>query len=160
MVDYVGTFNQVIKGQHGKMGGALVVSEGHPQLLVGGFNYNLSDLPEPGEVLPCGTPVYCDEQARTITPVITAKVASIDGTKVTLEDNGFGGTPLKAGDYVAVLGNDLSATLTAKQVTAKENGLIITLASAISGLAVGNILVQTTSAGALKGVPNALTPMM
>ena len=67
MYNYDGTYNQIIKKAGTKFGGALVVFEGHPQLLVGGFNFNLNDLPAPGVVMPCGTPVYCDEAERTIT---------------------------------------------------------------------------------------------
>ena len=154
-----GTFNQIVKAS-GKIGGTLVVFEGHPQLMVGGFNFNLADLPEPGVVLPCGTPVYCDEQARSITPVITAKVKSIDSTnkKITFEDNGFGAVPFKAGDKLAIFTNFSTAAETTAVVTAVD-GNVVTLAANLTGGAAGQILVQvdaTTSKP--KATPNALTP--
>ena len=89
-----GTFNQIVKAS-AKFGGVLVVFEGKPELLVGGFNFNLNDLPAPGDVLPCGTPVNCDESTRVITPIITGKVNSVDSTKVVIADLGFGQTAFK-----------------------------------------------------------------
>lgn len=168
MIEFDGTYNQVIKGQHGKMGGALVVFEGHPQLLVGGFNYNLEHLPAPGEVLPCGTPVYCDEAHRTIAPVITARVASVSGTRVTVEDFGFGETAISKGMHVGLFPEELSddgETTVANAVeVVNKDGLVITLASAINGLKAGDILVVGLKSPAI-GVtsyliytPNAITP--
>ena len=46
-----GTFNQIVKAS-AKFGGALVVFEGKPELLVGGFNFNKDDLPAPGDLVP------------------------------------------------------------------------------------------------------------
>ena len=159
MINYTGTFNQVIKGQHGKFGGALVVFEGHPQLLVGGFNYNLDDLPAPGNVLPCGTPVYCDEQTREIIPIITAKVNSVNGTKVTLADIGFGNTAFKVGATIGVLPETLTDKVSNTATITAIDGVNITLSAAITGLKFGDILVNldpTTSK--VKVVPNAITP--
>lgn len=162
-----GTFNQIVKAS-ASFGGSLVVFEGHPQLLVGGFKFDLADLPEAGQVLPCGTPVYCDETNRTIVPIITAKVESVDSddaTKVTLVGNGFNGPALKVGSVVAVL----NATITTQYssgsyatVTAID-GNEITLSAELSGLAANDILVDvavnsTTSKAAIKATPNALLP--
>ena len=173
-----GTFNQVVKAS-GNFGGTLVVFEGKPELLVGGFNFDLDDLPAPGVVLPCGTPVNCDESTRKITPLITAKVASIvadtDSKKIKLVDNGFGSTPFKVGDLVAeindTLANEYTNTPAAGSTPAsytfvkvvEVDGLTITLENAISGLAANDILVQvaednTTHKGAIKATPNALLP--
>lgn len=173
-----GTTNQVIKASK-NVGGARVVFEGHPELLVGGFNFNLNDLPAAGVVLPCGTPVNCDEANRTIKPLITAKVSSIvadtDSKVLMLADNGFGATPLKVGDYVAEINDTLTheyqnteasgadpAVYTFVKVVAVD-GLKITLENAISGLAANDILVQvventSTHKAAIKAVPNALLP--
>lgn len=153
-----GTFNQIVKA-NGKFGGALVVFEGKPELLIGGFNFNLDDLPAPGDVLPCGTPVNCDEATRVITPIITGKVESVDGTKVTLKDLGFGQTALKVGSTVAVLGNDLSAAAAKSATIASKEGNVVTLNAAIDGLAAGNILVEVDATSKkVKAIPNALTP--
>lgn len=159
MFNYDGTFNQIVKGQHGKFGGALVVFEGHPQLLVGGFNYDLKDLPKPGNVLPCGTPVNCDEQTRKITPVITAKVKSVSGSDIVLEDNGFGQTALESGVAVGILPEDLNSAVAKSGVIITKDGLNIKLASPISDLKAGDILVQVSaSTNKIKAIPNALTP--
>ena len=153
-----GTFNQIVKA-NGKFGGALVVFEGKPELLIGGFNFNLDDLPAPGDVLPCGTPVNCDEATRVITPIITGKVESVDGTSVTLKDLGFGQTALKVGSTVAVLGNDLSAAAAKSATIASKEGNVVTLNAAIDGLAAGNILVEVDATSKkVKAIPNALTP--
>lgn len=153
-----GTFNQIVKA-NGKFGGALVVFEGKPELLIGGFNFNLDDLPAPGDVLPCGTPVNCDEATRVITPIITGKVESVDGTSVTLKDLGFGQTALKVGSTVAVLGNDLSAAAAKSATIASKDGNVVTLNAAIDGLAAGDVLVEVDATSKkVKAIPNALTP--
>lgn len=153
-----GTFNQVVK-RSGKFGGALVVFEGHPELLVGGFNFNLADLPAAGDVLPCGTPVYCDEAARTIVPVITGKVTAVDGTKVTIDDHGFGNIAFKVGATVAELGDNLATAAENYATIASIDGNEITLSAAVTGLAVGDILVEVdATTKKVKAVPNALLP--
>ena len=163
MIDFVGTFNQVIKGNHNGFGGALVVFEGHPQLLVGGFNYDLNDLPPAGVVLPCGTPVYCDEANRTITPLVTAKVNTVGpGKTLILEDNGFKMTAFKVGDTIGRIPDDLDSAVDnndfSGEVTA-VNGNIITVSTSTSILAAGDILVQLNpTSKKVKVVPNAITP--
>ena len=137
----------------------MVVFEGKPELLIGGFNFNMDELPAVGDVLPCGTPVYCDEAARTITPVITAKVAAVSGTEVTLEDNGFGNVAFKAGATVAELGSDLTAAAENYATIASKNGNVLTLSAAVTGLAVGDILVEVDATSKkVKAIPNALLP--
>lgn len=163
MIQFTGTFNQVIKGQHSAMGGTLVVFEGHPQLLVGGFNYDLNDLPPAGVVLPCGTPVYCDEALRTITPLVTAKVKTIGaGKTLVLEDNGFGMTAFKVGDTIGRIPSDLTQAVGENdfsgEITAID-GNTITVSTSTSVLTVGDILVQISATNSkVKVIPNAITP--
>lgn len=153
-----GTVGAVVQSK-GSFGGGLVVFEGKPELKVGGFNFNMDDLPAVGDVLPCGTPVYCDEAARTITPIITAKVIAVDGTAVTLEDHGFGNVAFKAGVTVAKLGDDLEAAATNYATIASKNGNVLTLSAAVTGLAVGDILVEVAAdSKKIKAIPNALLP--
>lgn len=153
-----GTFNQVVKAS-GQFGGTLVVFEGKPELLVGGFNFNLEDLPAPGVVLPCGTPVNCDEAARTITPVITAKVESVSSTKVVVADNGFGRAAFPVGATVAELPADLSTAATNYATVSAVDGNEITLSAAITGLAADDVLVVVdATTKKVKAVPNALLP--
>lgn len=153
-----GTFNQIVKAS-GKFGGALVVFEGKPELLVGGFNFDLNDLPAPGAVLPCGTPVNCNEATRTITPVITAKVTAVSSTKVTVEDNGFGQAAFPVGATVAELPANLATAAENYATVASVEGNEITLSAAITGLAANDVLVVVdATTKKVKAVPNALLP--
>lgn len=153
-----GTVGAVIQASS-NFGGSLVVFEGKPELLIGGFNFKKDDLPAVGEVLPCGTPVYCDEAARSITPIITAKVIAVSGTSVTLEDHGFGNVAFKSGVTVAKLGDDLEAAAENYATIASKNGNVLTLSAAVTGLAVGDILVEVDATSKkIKAIPNALLP--
>lgn len=155
-----GTFNQTVKASK-SFGGSLVAFEGHPQLLVGGFNFVLDDLPSPGDVLPCGTPVYCNEasNARSITPVITAKVLAVSTTKVTVEDHGFGSVPFKVGATVAKLGANLGTAAENYATIASKDGNVLTLSAAVTGLSANDILVEVdATTKKVKAVPNALLP--
>lgn len=155
-----GTVGAVVQAK-GSFGGGLVVFEGKPELLVGGFNFNMDDLPAVGDVLPCGTPVYCDEAypGRSITPIITAEVIAIDGTTVTLKDHGFGNVPFKAGATVAKLGSNLATAAENYATIASKNGNVLTLSAAVTGLAVGDILVEVDATSKkVKAIPNALLP--
>lgn len=159
MIEFDGTFNQVIRSASKSFGGALVVFEGHPQLLVGGFNYNLDDLPAPGSVLPCGTPVYCDEINRTITPVITVRTTNVNSTTVALASNGFGQTALKVGDVVGELPSTLTTAASSYATVTSVDGDTITLSEAITGLTSGDILVVLDgTTHKVKAIPNAITP--
>lgn len=159
MIQFTGTFNQVIKGSGKKFGGALVVFEGHPQLLVGGFNYDLNELPPAGVVLPCGTPVYCDEANRTITPIITAKVKSRQGTKITFETYGFDQCAFKVGDVIGMLPNDLSQASEAYSTVTAVDGNSVTLQTEVPSMtANGVIAVLNPATHKIKALPNAITP--
>jgi len=153
-----GTVGAVVQAK-ASFGGALVVFEGKPELLIGGFNFNMDDLPAVGDVLPCGTPVYCDEATRDIIPVITAKVVAIDGVTVTLEDHGFGNVAFKGGATVAKLADDLDDAATNYATIASKNGNKLTLSAAVTGLAVGDILAEVDATSKkVKAIPNALLP--
>ena len=155
-----GTVGAVVKAS-ANFGGGVVVFEGKPELLVGGFNFNMNDLPAVGDVLPCGTPVYCNEaaEARSITPIITAEVIAVSGTSVTLKDLGFGNVAFKAGMTVAKLGDDLDAAAENYATISSKEGNVLTLSAAVSGLAVGDILVEVAAdSKKLKAIPNALLP--
>ena len=153
-----GTFNQTVKGGR-ELGGTVVVFEGKPELLIGGFNFNIDDLPAPGDVLPCGTPVNCDEATRVITPVILATVARADGTKVTFKDNGFGQCPFKVGDTVGIVPTTLTDAATYYATVTAKNGNEVTLSGALTGAAEGTVVaVVDATSHKLKAVPNALLP--
>ena len=91
----IGTFNQRIQFS-GKIGGYRRVFEGHTPLLVGGFNWDLNDLPSPYNVLPAGTPVYVDEDKRTIKPLYGFRVVKVNGVDLHVEKI-FAGTRAKVG---------------------------------------------------------------
>lgn len=155
-----GTVGAVVQAK-GNFGGGLVVFEGKPELLIGGFNFKMDDLPAVGDVLPCGTPVYCNEaaDARSITPIITAEVIAVDGTTVTLKDHGFGNVPFKVGATVAELPADLTSAASYYATISKKEGNVLTLSGAITGLAVGDILVEVAAdTKKVKAIPNALLP--
>lgn len=159
MIQFTGTFNQVIKGSDRKFGGALVVFEGHPQLLVGGFNYDLNDLPPAGAVLPCGTPVYCDEATRTITPIITAKVKSRSGKKITFETYGFDQCPFKPGDVIGILQDNIGQASEAYSTVVSVEGNSVTLEAEVPTMtANGIVAVLNPSTHKIKALPNAITP--
>ena len=155
-----GTVGAVVQAS-ANFGGGLVVFEGKPELLIGGFNFNMDDLPSVGDVLPCGTPVYCNEaaEARSITPIITAEVVAVDGSTVTLKDNGFGNVAFKVGATVGELPADLTSAATYYATVSKKEGNKLTLSGAITGLTVGDILVEVAAdSKKVKAIPNALLP--
>ena len=78
-----GTQNQYVKFSK-KFGGVRKVFEGKVEILVGGFKFDMNDLPASGNVLPAGTPVSCDEATRKIAPMYAFKVIAVDGTKVSV----------------------------------------------------------------------------
>ena len=57
-------------------------------MLTGGFMFpSLEVLPTKGNALPAFTPVYADEEARTIVPLYVFEVKAVDGTKVSVVKN-------------------------------------------------------------------------
>lgn len=103
-------YNQTIKYSQ-QYGGVRRVFEGKPYLLVGGFDFNIEDLPTPGNVLPAGAPVNCDEEKRTITPIYTIVVKEVNGSDVTVAKDSWG-IPVKVGMVSSTGGN----------ITAVEDG--------------------------------------
>lgn len=153
-----GTFNQIVKAS-GKYGGARVVFEGHPDLMVGGFNFDMNSLPAPGVVLPCGTPLVIVANTRTVFPIITATVASVSGTKVVLADNGFGQTAIPVGATVAELPANLSTAAENYATVSAVDGNELTLSAAITGLAANDILVVVNATTKkVPGEPSGLLP--
>ncbi len=153
-----GTFNQTVKANR-KFGGAVVVFEGKPELLIGGFSFNIDDLPAPGDVLPCGTPVYCDEETRTIVPVIVGTIEAVDTSAktITIADHGFGQAAFKVGDSVGLLGSFDTVATSYATVTSKENN-ILTLTGNITSASVGAVIVALDDSHKPKATPNALLP--
>ena len=105
-----GTINTYIKFSK-NFGGVRKCYEGKPTIAVGGFSCETALLPVNGAVMAAGTPVYADEQARTIVPLYTFKVKSVDSTnsKITVEKYETGSVA-KVGMKLLVVGNDLTST--------------------------------------------------
>lgn len=156
-----GTFNQRVQFS-GKIGGFRKVFEGQVKLLVGGFNYDIKDLPTPGNVLPAGTPVYCDEAARTIVPLITFRVKTVDGKAIHVEKFNAG-TRAKIGNLLMVVPEDLTKAAPAvAQVMSIDNSNdsydILTVDAVPDGVEEGSVICIANDEYKVKCVPNALTP--
>jgi hypothetical protein len=148
-----------------KVGGARNVYEGHINLLVGGFMFDKSELPAYPWVLPAGTPIKVDEQARTIKIHYAFEVAEAvtAGAKVKVK-KGFEGSRVKAGMFLMVAPEDADTAGTGIKVnsvvTTNDDFDEVTLASDPGELSAGAVLVEADKSGEtakIKSVPNALT---
>lgn len=143
-----GTFNQNIKFS-GKIGGYRRVFEGHTPLLIGGFNWDLKDLPTHGNVLPAGTPILVDEEKRTIKPLYGFKVVKNETTKLSVEKI-FAGTRAKVG--MTIGGQKVT------EIDASNDAYdVLTMASAVTA-DVGSVVYGTVDGVDIKDKVNGLTP--
>lgn len=134
-----------------------------PVKVTGGFTLNPEQTNlAAGAVVPFGTLVHADEATRLATLIKSARVVAVgtDAKKVTLEGDEFSKPLFVIGDTVA---KNLSAALAdCPKITAvatTEAGVEITLAKAISGLAVGDALFEVVADSTnvkLVAQPNAL----
>ena len=148
-----------------KIGGAKVVFEGHPYALVGGYNFDLTTLPTYPNVLPAGTPVYCDEEARTITPHYAFEVAeAVSSSKSFKVVKNEQGSRIKVGMVVMLAPSTIDGVAQSYKVTAvdsSESGYdTVTVGSQVV-FSAGDILVEAAGTAAasdakVKVVPNAL----
>lgn len=158
-----GTINNKIRWSK-NWGGTRKCFETKPTLLPGGFNFNLKELPVSGNVLPAGSPVFADEEKRTISPLYLFEVKSVDtGAKTVTVVKSFEGTRAKVGMSLIILGDDLSvAADSAMKVTAidstADNVDVLTVDALASGIKATDVIAEATSAKKVKVVPNALTP--
>lgn len=145
-----GTFDQTIAFSK-EFGGVRKVFEAKPWLLVGGFSFNIADLPKPGQVLPAGAPVHCDEEARTIVPIYTITVKSVSGTAVTVAKDSWG-VPIKAGMVVST-GETVSA------VSEEDETYTVTFSALPTAAAADAVLtIYPESVGSAGVEANALLP--
>lgn len=135
-----------------------------PVKVTGGFTLN----PEQknlavGAVVPFGTLVHADEATRLATLIKSARVVAIgtDTKQVTLAGDEFAKPLFVVGD---LLTKDLSATLAntpkIEAVTVDAAGVTVTLSKAITGLAVGDTLVEVVADGTnvkLVAQPNCIS---
>lgn len=149
-------------------GGVRKCYEGKPSIAVGGFKVALTDMPAPGNALPAGTPVYADEQARTIVPLYTFKVISVDTSNVTIKvAKHENGTTAKVGMVLGVVGSDLTSavsnvsTVTAIDSSDPDFDVLTVDAVADDGtafVAADNILAEFNgTTKKIRVIPNGLT---
>ena len=167
-----GTTNNYIKFSK-NFGGVRKCYEGKPIIAVGGFMCDPTLMPAYPNVMAAGTLVYADEQARTIVPLYTFKVKSVDSTnsKITIEKYETG-TIAKVGMKLIAVGDDLtqSATnvYTVSAIDSSADDVDVLTVDAVTGVTEGAVLAEcvttTTGEGAdavttnlVKVIPNGLT---
>lgn len=144
-----GTFDQGINFSK-KFGGIRKVFEAKPWLLVGGFDFDIADLPTPGQVLPAGAPVNCDEETRKITPIYTVTVKEVSESVVTVAKSTWG-VPVKVG-MVSSTGGNITA------VEEDDDTYKITFDAAPTAKAGEVITIYPKSVGSTGVKANALLP--
>lgn len=167
-----GTINNYIKFSK-NFGGVRKCYEGKPTIAVGGFMCDPTLMPAYPNVMAAGTLVYADEQARTIVPLYTFKVKSVDSTnsKITIEKFETG-TIAKVGMKLIAVGDDLtqSATnvYTVSAIDSSADDVDVLTVDAVTGVTEGAVLAEcvTTTTGEgqdavttnlVKVIPNGLT---
>jgi hypothetical protein len=133
--------------------------------LTGGFEFELADLPDNGNVLPQGTPVNCDEETRKMKPSYTFAIFEKSEASATTYKikKGLNGSLVKKGAALMVAPETVATKGTAVTVSdvdyTNEAYDVITVSATLGELAEGAILVEASTAGAdatVKVIPNAL----
>lgn len=147
-------------------GGDRPVCTNQPVMVAGGFNLDLSVHSfDAGAIIPAGTLAVYDESSRTVKVLKTGKVKAIgsDTKEVTLESSMFLKPVFKTGDKVLkTVSGTLENAPSISKIEVTNGEYIITLSDAISGLAVGDVIVQvvadatTPTNAALIGTPSAV----
>lgn len=156
-----GTINNYIKFSK-NFGGVRKCYEGKPTIAVGGFSCETALLPVNGAVMAAGTPVYADEQARTIVPLYTFKVKSVDSTnsKITVEKYETGSVA-KVGMKLLVVGNDLTAAATdvatISEIDSSASDVDVLTVDKVAGATAGAVLAEAGEDSKIKVIPNGLT---
>lgn len=156
-----GTINNYIKFSK-NFGGVRKCYEGKPTIAVGGFSCETALMPINGAVMAAGTPVYADEQARTIVPLYTFKVKSVDSTnsKITIEKYETGSVA-KVGMKLLVVGNDLTAAATdvatITEIDSSASDVDVLTVDKVAGATAGAVLAEAGNDSKIKVIPNGLT---
>lgn len=163
-----GTINNYIKFSK-NFGGVRKCYEGKPTIAVGGFQCDTNLMPLNGAAMAAGTLVYADEQERTIVPLYTFKVLSVDTAKKEVKVEKFEtGSIAKVGMKLLVVGDDLTqavsniATVTAIDSEASDYDILTmdeVSADSNAFIAEGDVLAEAKSdeVKKVKVVPNGLT---
>lgn len=156
-----GTINNYVKWSK-SWGGVRKCYEGKPEIAVGGFSVDPTLMPEKGNALAAGTPVYFDEVARTIVPLYTFKVKSVDSTNTTITVEKFEtGSVAKVGMKLIVVGANLgtaaSNVATVSAVDSSAADVDVLTVSAVTGISANDVLAEAGADDKVKVVPNGLT---
>lgn len=123
------------------------VFTGSPSIVPGGFNLDVTNQRfNVGDIIPIGTVAKFDEQTRLVQILKTAEVVDIDSDDakiVSLKVAEFFKPVFCVGDKIAKAGAISGTYANAISITAinkTKSTYVITLSSAISGLAVGDTL--------------------
>lgn len=146
---------------------------GSPSIVQGGFNLDVDGQKfRVGDVIPAGTLAIYNETTRKVQVIKTAKVVAIDSDdakKVTLHVDEFYAPCFAVGESILKAGAVTGTFASAPTITAIDNGnclnntgnvYVVTLSAAISGLAVGDVLVEvvkdSSSNAAERGKANSV----
>lgn len=158
-----GTINNYIKLSK-NFGGVRKCYEGKPSIAVGGFMCDPALMPTYPNAMAAGTLVYADESAgaRTIVPIYTFKVKSVDTNKKTVTVEKFEtGTIAKVGMKLIVVGNDLSVAATnvatVSAIDSSAEDVDVLSVDAVTGISENAVLAEAGSDNKIKAVPNGLT---
>jgi len=158
-----GTINNYIKFSK-NFGGVRKCYEGKPTIAVGGFMCDPALMPTYPNVMAAGTLVYADETAgaRSIVPIYTFKVKSVDATAKTITVEKFEtGTIAKIGMKLIVVGNDLSTAATnvatVSAIDSSADDVDVLTVDAVTGFAADNVIAEAGNDSKIKAIPNGLT---
>lgn len=136
-----------------------------PVVEIGGYTLDKSaQNVNVGDIIPEGSLVVHDVATHKVLLVKTGKVAKIsasDAKVITMESNDFMAPNFAVGDKVAKAeGGTFSSAITITKIEDGDEGYVVTLSAAITGLAVGDVLGEVIADSASKSafrVGTALT---
>ena len=146
--------------------GTCPVFSGSPSIVTGGFNLDVASQHfAVGDIVPAGSLAVADEATRKVQIVRTAKVEEVgtDAKVVRLHVGEFHAPCFAVGNKVLKAGAISGTYAAAPEIARIEksgNRYVITLSAAISGLAVGDTIVEVVDNGgnaAEIGKANAVT---
>ena len=158
-----GTINNYIKFSK-KFGGVRKCYEGKPTIAVGGFMCDIALMPAYPNAMAAGTLVFANEEAehRTIVPIYTFKVKSVDATAKTITVEKFEtGTIAKVGMKLIVVGENLATAATnvatVSAIDSSADDVDVLTVDAVTGFAAGNVIAEAGEDSKIKAIPNGLT---
>ena len=158
-----GTINNYVKFSK-NFGGVRKCYEGKPTIAVGGFMCEPALMPAYPNVMAAGTLVFADETAgvRSIVPIYTFKVKSVDATAKTITVEKFEtGTIAKVGMKLIVVGENLATAATnvatVSAIDSSADDVDVLTVDAVTGFAAGNVIAEAGEDSKIKAVPNGLT---